>query len=121
MSLEHRLHERCACGSALSSGTSHALSHAQSARPFPLAGTTRVYERPRPFVIRHIALDLTLDRKKKGIAGTARIDVARVDSSAKELVLDAVGFEISAVDLRAGDPPSSDAGGKNAKAAAKPS
>ncbi|HLM76622.1 MAG TPA: aminopeptidase, partial [Polyangiaceae bacterium] len=53
MPLEHRLHDRCACGSSLSSAR-----YAQGApRPFVLSGTTRVYERSRPFTIRHIALD----------------------------------------------------------------
>src|SRR6185436_18701663 len=85
---------------SLSSSTSSAMG---AARPFPLAGTTRVYERPRPFVIRHIALDLALDRKKKTVAGAALLDVRRVDSAAKEIVLDAIGFEIGAVDLRRGD------------------
>jgi aminopeptidase N len=94
MTLEHRHHSRCACGSALSS--SEALS---SPRPFALAGVKRVYERPRPFEIRHIALDLELDIEGKAVSGAARLEVVRVDSTAEEIALDAVGFEIGAVDV----------------------
>ena len=46
MTLEHRQHARCACGSTMSSAGE------AGARPFTLAGTKRVYERPRPFAIR---------------------------------------------------------------------
>src|SRR5579871_6097816 len=96
MTLENRLHARCACGSALS-------SHAEaSARPFALAGTKRVYERSRPFAIHHIALALELDVEHKAVRGTATLDVARVDPAAAEIALDAVGFEISVVTARVG-------------------
>ncbi len=94
MTLEHRLHARCACGSALSSFDSGA-----GARPFALSGTRRVYERPRPFVIQHIALDLALDVKAKAVSGSARLDLARLDAAATELSLDAIGFEIAGVEL----------------------
>ncbi|MEO7329342.1 MAG: M1 family aminopeptidase [Minicystis sp.] len=95
MTLEHRHHARCACGSALS-----AASRAQAApRPFALAGTKRVYERARPFTIRHIALDLALHIEDKAISGTATLDLARVDPEATEIALDAVGFTIGAVEL----------------------
>jgi aminopeptidase N len=63
-------------------------------RPFVLSGTARVYERPRPFVIRHLALEIELDTANKSVIGVATIDVERVDSDASELCLDAVGFEI---------------------------
>jgi aminopeptidase N len=58
MTFEYRHHARCACGSALSSASFGA------ARPFVLAGTKRVYERSRPFTIRHIAIVLELDLEK---------------------------------------------------------
>jgi aminopeptidase N len=94
MTFEHRHHARCACGSSLS-------SFAESgARPFVLAGTKRVYERPRPFAIRHIALDLELFVEKKAFSGTATLELARVDPGATEIALDAVGFELSSVELR---------------------
>jgi aminopeptidase N len=99
MSLENRLHARCACGSSLSSyaGTSAAAA----ARPFALAGVPRVYERSRPFRVDHIALDLALDVPRKSIAGTATLNVVRIDARAEELALDAVGFDLEAVLLRA--------------------
>jgi aminopeptidase N len=68
-------------------------------RPFTLAGTSRVYERSRPFAIRHLALDLELDVPGKSVSGSAVLDVERIDASATELTLDAVGFEIQAVEL----------------------
>ncbi|AKT36064.1 M1 family aminopeptidase [Chondromyces crocatus] len=91
---ESRLHERCACGSSLSSSSSFAAS-----RPFTLAGTKRVYERPRPFTVRHIALDLALDIDAKSIEGSARLDVVRLDPAATKITLDALGFEIAAVEI----------------------
>jgi aminopeptidase N len=94
MTISHRLHERCACGSSLSSYQAGA-----PARPFALAGTKRVYERPRPFTIRHIALDLALDLAQKSVRGTAELTLARVDPVATEVALDAVGFELEGVEL----------------------
>lgn len=94
MSLQHRHHDRCACGSTLS----EYRAGAALARPFTLAGIKRVYERSRPFTIRHIALDMDLLVEKKSIAATARLDLTRVDCTAKELVLDAIGFEIESVE-----------------------
>ncbi len=93
MSTLHRLHERCACGSSMSSYQAGA-----PARPFVLAGTKRVYERSRPFVIRHLALDLALDLAGKAVRGTAVITLVRVDPTADEVSLDAVGFEIERVE-----------------------
>jgi aminopeptidase N len=97
MPLEHRLHDRCACGSSLSSAR-YALG---APRPFVLSGTARVYERSRPFTIRHIALDLELDLDAKAIVGSATLEITRIDQRAKEITLDAVGFEIREVLLRA--------------------
>ena len=97
MTLEHRHHTRCACGSALSSEAAGAAF-----RPFTLAGTKRVYERPRPFAIHHIALEIELEVERKAFRGTATIDVTRVDPGATEIALDAVGFDIDAVEVRSG-------------------
>ncbi|HVY47908.1 MAG TPA: M1 family aminopeptidase [Minicystis sp.] len=94
MTVEHRHHARCACGSSL--GEYHAGA---AAKPFVLAGTKRVYERPRPFDIRHIAIDLDLDVPEKAVVGDVRLDVKRVDEKATEIALDAVGFELSSVEL----------------------
>jgi aminopeptidase N len=99
MALEHRHHSRCGCGSALSAYEARLAPP----RPFALAGVRRVYERARPFAIRHIALDWELLLEDKAIAGVATLSLARVDASAREVVLDAVGFELYAVDLRADD------------------
>jgi aminopeptidase N len=105
MTFEHRHHARCACGSTLSSQAEGA-----GARPFALAGTKRVYERSRPFAIRHIALALELELEKKAIRGTATLDVVRIDPAAAEIALDAVGFELTQVEAR----PAPSAGGSAA-------
>jgi aminopeptidase N len=97
MSIEHRLHSRCACGSVLSSWS----ERAGISRPFALAGIRRVYERSRPFSVRHIALDLALDLESRSIRGSAQLTITRIDHTAKQIALDAVGFEIEAVELSA--------------------
>lgn len=76
---------------------SQALS---AARPFTFAGTERVYERPRPFKVDHVALDLRLDIAKKSIRGDATLEVSRVDEEAESITLDAVGFDIEGVEIR---------------------
>jgi len=85
----------CRCRDQHESTGSHAV--ASSGRPFPFAGTKRVYERDRPFAIEHIALDLALDVPNKSVEGTATLTVRRVDGKAKELRLDAVAFTIAEV------------------------
>jgi aminopeptidase N len=92
MPFEHRLHSRCGC---LSIGSAE---HAASAgRPFALATSTRHFERDRPFAIVHLALDVTLEIAAKRIHAAAALDVRRVDASADELSLDAIGFDIDDV------------------------
>jgi len=105
MTFEHRHHSRCACGSALSSAASHSASQGEGAgaRPFALAGAKRVYERARPFAIHHLALALELEVEQKAIRGSATLDVVRVDPSATEIALDAVGFELESVVARQDD------------------
>jgi aminopeptidase N len=83
--MSHRLHSRCACSSL--------------GAPFPLSGTTRQYERSRPFGVRHLFLDLELEVAKRGIRGSATIDYERLAPNASELELDAVGFDIERVEL----------------------
>lgn len=95
MALEHRHHARCACGSALSSYATD--RHPQ---PFVLPGVKRVYERSRPFRITHIALDWEVQFEQRSVVGTATLDLERVDASAHEIVLDAIDFAISDVELR---------------------
>jgi aminopeptidase N len=93
MPLSHRHHARC--GHLHAAHAEHA-EHA-SGRPFPFASTARQFERDRPFLVRHIALDLALDVEKKTVAGTATVDVARVDARATELRFDAIGFDLKSV------------------------
>jgi aminopeptidase N len=81
----HRLHARCACSSLAS--------------PFPLTGTTRQYERSRPFNVRHLFLDIALDLEKRAVRGAATLDYERLAPTATEIELDAVGFDIERVEL----------------------
>lgn len=102
MSFEHRVHLRCGCAGARA---------ALAPRPFSFPGTTRKYERDRPFSIQHIALDLALDVPARTVRGTATLSIARVDRAATTLSLDAVGFTLGRVELDA-------EGGSGPKAAA---
>src|SRR5262249_24592969 len=86
-----RVHDRCGCGAARGE---HAFG---SARPFAFAGTPRNFERDRPFVIEHLAADIVLDVPKKSIRAAAALTVRRVDATATEIDLDAVGFTIDKV------------------------
>lgn len=69
---------------------------------FVLDGTRRVYERPRPFRLDHIALDLDLDHAARSLEGVAELHFERSDPAATELALDAVGFAIAEVQLKSG-------------------
>ncbi|HVJ14568.1 MAG TPA: M1 family aminopeptidase [Polyangiaceae bacterium] len=82
----HRLHERCACSSA--------------GGPFVLTGTTRKYERSRPFTITHLFLDLALDFEKRSVHGTATLDFERRSREDARLELDARAFDVQAVELQ---------------------
>ncbi len=70
-------------------------------RRFAFPGTRRVYERDRPFLIEHIALDLTLSFGTKSVGGTARIRAVRLSTDATSFALDAVGFKIESVEIDA--------------------
>ncbi|HEV8547846.1 MAG TPA: M1 family aminopeptidase [Polyangiaceae bacterium] len=87
--MSSRLHARCACSGL--------------GAPFALAGTTRKYERSRPFTIKHLFLDLTLDIAKKSVRGSATLDFERLSHDAERLVLDAIGFQLEGVELVSGD------------------
>jgi aminopeptidase N len=94
MGIEHRLHARCAG----LGGCSH--EHlAAAGRPFAFSSSPRHFERPRPFAIEHIGLDLTLDFDTKSIHGTARVAARRVDPEATSLELDGIGFTLGAVSV----------------------
>ncbi|HEY1697054.1 MAG TPA: M1 family aminopeptidase [Polyangiaceae bacterium] len=99
---EHRLHARCGCASM---GSVEEAFSAAAGRPFPLPSSTRHFERDRPFAIDHIAVDVTLDVGSRSIRATASVDLRRVDASADELILDAVGFDVE--DLRLDGKPAS--------------
>jgi aminopeptidase N len=94
MALEHRQHARCGCASI---GSAARASSSSAGRPFVLPSSTRHFERDRPFAIEHLALDVALDVRARGIRATAVLDVRRVDAAVEELALDAVGFDVSGV------------------------
>lgn len=91
MSLEHRLHAGCCAAGAAGS--------------FTLPGTQRQYERSRPFLIRHLMLDLKLDIEARAVSGTARLTIERVNLEERELLLDAIGFELFQLQLDYGQGP----------------
>jgi aminopeptidase N len=88
MPVSERMHERCCAAGARG--------------PFVLAGTERKYERPRPFTLPHLALDIEVDLPGKAVVGVATLSFERIDAEAEFLPLDAVGFEIQSVELLAG-------------------
>lgn len=92
MPLEHRHHARCGCAAA-------SAQHAFAGRPFAFPSSTRHFERARPFAIDHLALDVALDVPGKSIRATATLDVRRIDPSADELSLDAIGFDVRSVSV----------------------
>src|SRR5262245_4303039 len=98
MGIEHRLHARCA-GMAGLGGEGHSHEHGERAggRPFAFSSSPRHFERPRPFTIEHIALDLALDFDTRSVRGSATLRLRRVDPEATSVELDAVGFTITAI------------------------
>ncbi len=95
MGIEHRLHARCAgLGGHSHEGHEHAAGWG---KPFAFASSPRHFERPRPFAIEHIAVDLALDFETRSIRGSATIRIRRVDPEATAIELDAVGFAITSV------------------------
>ncbi len=81
-----RLHAACACASV---------------RRFSPGSTARKYERSRPFQITHLSLDLEVNLDDESVSGTAALDIVRRAHSGTEIVLDAVGFSLGRVALRA--------------------
>ncbi len=92
MSLEHRHHARCGRAGAHASEERFG-----EGRPFAFATSPRQFERDRPFLVDHLALDLVLDVPKKSVRGVATLSVRRVDPDAESLTLDAIGFTIASV------------------------
>jgi aminopeptidase N len=66
---------------------------------FVLSGTKPQYERNRPFLITHWFLDWELHPAEKALSGSATLTCKRVHPTITHLRLDAVGFEIKAVEL----------------------
>ena len=94
MGIEHRLHARCA---GCSGHHAHLEQQAAGGRPFAFAGSPRHFERPRPFAIEHIGLDLALDFPTKSVSGSATLRLRRIDPDAKTVSLDAIAFTIASV------------------------
>lgn len=63
---------------------------------------THSYANTAEFRTRHLALDLSVDFKRKRLSGTAELQLQRVNAAATELVLDTRALVISAVEA-AGD------------------
>lgn len=95
MSVFERVHARCRCHA----GALSAHEHGASGRPFAFANSPRNFERDRPFLVEHLALDIALDFAKRSIAATATLKVRRVSPNASAIALDAVGFTIERVEV----------------------
>lgn len=79
-----RVHAHCACAGA----------------SFSPASTRRKYERSRPFVVTHLALELDVLFDDRAVEGQARLELERRAPRGKELVLDAVGFSLRGLSLQ---------------------
>jgi aminopeptidase N len=93
MGIEHRHHARCA----------GMCEHQAGGRPFAFTTSPRHFERPRPFAIQHLALDLTLELATKSVVGSAQLRLRRVDPEATTIELDAIGFTIEGVTVNGND------------------
>lgn len=76
---------RCACAAAPG--------------PFTLAGTERKYERSRPFLVRHLKLELSIELEDKSVRGIATLEVERTAPDESRIRLDALGFQLEKVEL----------------------
>jgi aminopeptidase N len=79
---------------------------ADGARGFHLPGDAPRWSRARPFAIEHLHAEVTLDLAARAVDGEAMILARRIDPEARELLLDAVDFELHEVTLC---PPQSEA------------
>jgi aminopeptidase N len=91
MAIEHRLHHHACCG-----------LRAAAPRSFALPGTSRQFERDRPFLVEHLFAELWLDLPKKSVKGRAVLTLRRVDETAGFVELDAVGFDLASVKVASG-------------------
>jgi aminopeptidase N len=98
MSHEHRHHARCG-----RTGAHAAEERSGEGRPFAFATSPRQFERDRPFLVDHLALDLVLDVPKKSVRGAATLSIRRIDPDAESITLDAVGFTIASAKVDAAE------------------
>jgi len=98
MAIENRVHARCGCGFSHAAESAENVRHSGT-RPFAFAASPRHYERDRPFFIRHLALDATLDLEKKTLTGKATLTIERLDPEATEIELDALAFDLASVTI----------------------
>ncbi|HEU4405565.1 MAG TPA: M1 family aminopeptidase [Polyangiaceae bacterium] len=96
MTRERHAFLRCGCSAARLGA---------APRPFALPGSGRHFERDRPFLPRHLSLDLALDVERRSIEGRAALRFERVDPAARWLRLDAVGFALGPVTVESGEGP----------------
>ncbi len=68
------------------------------ARPFRLPGDLPQWGRPRAFSLDALSLELDLDLEAHAVEGVAALTLRRVDPEARWAVLDAIDFDISAVE-----------------------
>jgi aminopeptidase N len=69
------------------------------ARGFHLPGDAPRWSRARPFAIEHLHAEITLDLAARAVDGEAMLLARRIDPEARELLLDAVDFDIHEVML----------------------
>jgi len=74
-----------------------------SPRPFALPGDSPQYARDRSFGVEEMALNVRLDLDRKQVDGDATLTLRRVDPAARYAVLDAIAFELHAVERLDGD------------------
>lgn len=101
------MHQRHLCAHA--HRTLHAATRdtAGGGRPFRLPGDRAQWGRPRSFSLDALALDVTPDLEAKSIEATAELTLRRVDPEARWAHLDAIAFELLAVERIDGDAPRS--------------
>lgn len=67
-------------------------------RRFSFESSKKHYERDVPFVLRHLACDWDLEVERAALSGHVDLEVERVRSGSHELVLDAIAFDLRAVE-----------------------
>jgi aminopeptidase N len=72
----------------------------ESSRSFELPGAKPHYTPDRPGQVDHIALDLVLDIPQQRYHGTCRIQLTPIRAGLTELTLDAVGLQITSVQVQ---------------------